>query len=54
LIAVLGREHAARRAAYARFRELWDRFEGEGMRAELVALSTVDSGTREPAGMTAT
>ena len=39
LIALLGREHAARRAAYQRFRALWDQFAGQGMRAELVALS---------------
>ncbi|HEX2281704.1 MAG TPA: CHAD domain-containing protein [Thermomicrobiales bacterium] len=39
LIALLGREHAGRRAAYARFRELWDTYAGDGMRRELVALS---------------
>ena len=39
LIALLGREHAGRRTAYARFRELWDRCAGEGMRRDLVALS---------------
>jgi hypothetical protein len=39
LIAMLGREHAARREAYARFRELWDCWAAEGMRGELVALS---------------
>jgi hypothetical protein len=39
LIALLGREHAARRTAYARFRELWDTFTGAGMRRELVELS---------------
>ena len=40
LIALLGREHAGRRAAYERFRGLWARFASEGMRGELVALST--------------
>jgi hypothetical protein len=39
LIALLGREHGARRAAYDRFRVLWDRLAAEGMRADLVALS---------------
>jgi hypothetical protein len=39
LIALLGREHAGRRAAYARFRELWDSCAGDGMRQDLVALS---------------
>jgi hypothetical protein len=39
LIALLGREHAGRRAAYARFRELWDTYARDGMRRELVALS---------------
>jgi hypothetical protein len=41
LIALLGREHAARREAYARFRELWQKHADAGMRAELVALSTL-------------
>jgi hypothetical protein len=41
LIALLGREHTARRAAYAAFRCLWDQYAAEGMRRELVALSTV-------------
>jgi len=40
LIALLGREHGKRREAYQRFRELWDAYAGEGMRADLVALST--------------
>jgi hypothetical protein len=40
LIALLGREHAARRSAYTRFRELWSHYATEGMRADLVALST--------------
>jgi hypothetical protein len=39
LIALLGREHAGRRAAYARFRELWDSCDGDGMRRDLVELS---------------
>jgi hypothetical protein len=39
LIALLGREHAARRAAYAQFRELWDTYAGDGMRRDLVTLS---------------
>lgn len=39
LIALLGREHSARRAAYDRFRDIWSRFADEGMRADLVALS---------------
>ncbi len=40
LIALLGREHGKRREAYQRFRDLWDAYAGEGMRADLVALST--------------
>ena len=39
LIALLGREHAGRRSAYLRFRELWEQFAAEGMRRDLVALS---------------
>lgn len=39
LIALLGREHADRRAAYTRFRELWDQDSADGMRRDLVALS---------------
>jgi hypothetical protein len=39
LIALLGREHKARRAAYDRFRDTWSRYASEGMRADLVALS---------------
>lgn len=39
LIALLGREHAGKRAAYARFRKIWRHFADEGMRADLVALS---------------
>jgi hypothetical protein len=41
LIALLGREHAGRRAAYARFRELWDMYARDGMRRDLVALSAM-------------
>jgi hypothetical protein len=41
LLALLGREHAGRRATYIRFRELWDRLGQEGMRADLVSLSTL-------------
>lgn len=40
LIGLLGREHSGRRAAYSRFRELWDRYSADGMRRDLVALST--------------
>jgi CHAD domain len=39
LIALLGREHAGRRAAYARFLELWATYAGDGMRRDLVELS---------------
>jgi len=39
LIALLGREHAGRREAYARFRELWRTYAEDGMRRELVQLS---------------
>jgi hypothetical protein len=39
LIALLGREHAGRRATYARFRELWDTCAADGMRRDLVELS---------------
>jgi hypothetical protein len=39
LIALLGREHEARREAYAAFRTLWDRLAAEGMRRDLVSLS---------------
>lgn len=48
LIALLGREHAGRRAAYERFRALWDRFASEGMRAELVALSASPVAPADP------
>jgi hypothetical protein len=50
LIALLGREHAGRRAAYRRFRELWDAFTSDGMRRDLVALSAKPlSPRRDPA-----
>ena len=50
LIALLGREHAGRRAAYTRFRELWDAFTSDGMRRDLVALSAKPlSPRRDPA-----
>jgi hypothetical protein len=39
LIALLGREHAGRRATYSRFRELWDMYGRDGLRRDLVALS---------------
>jgi hypothetical protein len=39
LIALLGREHVRRRAAYARFKQLWDQLAVDGMRRELVALT---------------
>ena len=41
LIALLGREHAGRRLAYARFRELWEQYSHDGMRRELVRLSAM-------------
>ena len=50
LIVLLGREHAGRRAAYTRFRELWDAFTSDGMRRDLVALSAKPlSPRRDPA-----
>jgi hypothetical protein len=39
LIALLAREHSGRRAAYTRFREVWEMYARDGMRRELVALS---------------
>ena len=53
LIALLGREHAGRRAAYARFREMWQRFADDGMRSELVALSVrpLPQGGSTPGGV---
>lgn len=53
LIALLGREHAGRRAAYDRFRKLWARYAGDGMRAELVGLSTSPVAQADPTGGTA-
>lgn len=53
LIALLGREHAGRRAAYDRFRKLWARYAGDGMRAELVGLSTSPVAQAGPTGGTA-
>lgn len=41
LIALLGREHEARRAAYGDFRSLWDRLAAEGFRKDLVSLSVL-------------
>jgi len=51
LIALLGREHAGRREAYAQFRSLWQQFAEEGMRADLVTLSATSlrSGSRSSA-----
>ena len=39
LLGLREREAAGRRAHYLKFRELWERFATEGMRAELAALS---------------
>jgi hypothetical protein len=39
LIALLGREHVARRGAYERFRTAWEEFAKQGMRGDLVSLS---------------
>jgi CHAD domain-containing protein len=41
LLGLQAREIAGRRAHYQAFRELWDRFAAEGMRAELAALSAM-------------
>jgi len=41
LIALLGREHEARRSAYAAFRSLWDTLAAEGFRRDLVSLSVL-------------
>ena len=43
LIALLAREHDARRAAYARFKQIWDQNAADGMRGELVGLTTLES-----------
>jgi hypothetical protein len=53
LIALLGREHAARRATYDAFRALWDEYAQAGMRAELVRLSATPLGTLEKLGKVA-
>lgn len=45
LLALLGREQRRRRERYLAFRRLWDRFEAEGMRADLAALSSSPLGT---------
>jgi len=39
LLALLGRQHAARRAHYDAFVALWNGYNGEGMRADLVGLT---------------
>jgi hypothetical protein len=39
LLGLLGREHAARRAAYERFHDLWRKHASAGMRSELVSLT---------------
>jgi hypothetical protein len=44
LIGLLGREHVARREAYARFRAIWDEAESSGVRQALVALSIAPVG----------
>lgn len=44
LIGLLGREHAARREAYARFRAVWDDAGASGLRQALVALSIAPVG----------
>jgi hypothetical protein len=43
LIALLSRQHAARRAAYGEFAKLWQKFGNEGMRADLVQLSSMST-----------
>ena len=50
LIALLGREHAARRAAYDEFRARWEDFARAGMRADLVRLSAGPVGVAELPG----
>ena len=40
LLALLGREHVARRDRYGTFRALWEQFSREGLRSELAALSS--------------
>ena len=48
LIALLGRLHAGRREHYQAFRELWDRYSAEGMRAHLAALSSLPLAASQP------
>jgi hypothetical protein len=43
LIALLSRQHAARRAAYAEFAKLWLKYGTQGMRAGLVKLSSMST-----------
>jgi hypothetical protein len=43
LIALLSRQHAARRAAYGEFAKLWQKLAVEGMRADLVKLSSMST-----------
>lgn len=50
LIALLGREHTARRGAYERFRVLWDQYAAEGMRRDLVGLSVTPLPARNQPG----
>jgi CHAD domain len=45
LIALLGRQHAARRERYRSFVALWERTNAEGMRGELVGLSATPVGS---------
>jgi hypothetical protein len=40
LLALLGREHVARRERYGSFRSVWEQFAREGLRSELAALSS--------------
>jgi hypothetical protein len=44
LIALLSRQHAARRAAYDQFAKLWLKFGAAGMRADLVKVSSMNTG----------
>lgn len=43
LIALLSRQHSARRAAYAEFLKLWKKYGAQGMRADLVRLSSTST-----------
>lgn len=49
LIALLGREHAGRRATYAQFREQWGAYAGDDMRRDLVELSVTPLPNRRDA-----